>query len=302
MLRSLIPMVEFDRSTTVSTVRHLARNSTAPVVIADPPDTPLRVPCSARPTPMPSRGWCRWRRELSPSCSEPRDSTCCRASASPRRADLWFGAAVQSRTPLAIVLRSDLLDDLRAALALDQDLLDRAWNVLPGVHAGAPPILRLEEESHLARAQAGSDAQEEVEERLRSAVVSMVEQDRSGIARWSARAFDRLPANVRDLESAKMLDVGARTRLGAAIDMDALPAEVADGSRGSTLPTSARRSRPTVGVRLLDGAVQRSTSRASRARTSSRCQARTRRSWTSRGPTEAPRRLNTSRSPSPSSR
>ena len=60
--------------------------------------------------------------------------------------DLWFSAAVQSRTPLAIVLRSDLLDELRADLALDQALLDRAWVVLKGVHAGAPPILRLEEE------------------------------------------------------------------------------------------------------------------------------------------------------------
>ena len=97
--------------------------------------------------------------------------------------------------------------------------------------------------------------QEEVEERLRSAVVSIVEQNRSGIARWSARAFDRLPANVRDLESAKMLDVGARTRLGAAIDMDALPAEAADWLPW-VLPADLGTPSVDVGVRLLDGGVE----------------------------------------------
>ncbi len=66
----------------------------------------------------------------------------------------------------------------------------------------------------MARSQGHSSAQE-VDELLRSAVSSMVNEDRDGIARWSARAFERLPPTVRALESARMLNVGAKARLGS---------------------------------------------------------------------------------------
>ncbi len=168
-------------------------------------------------------------------------------------ADLWFSEAVQSRTPLAIVLRGDLLDDLRADLAGDPELLDRSWEVLRQVHAAAPAILRLEEELTWLGVRAGVEDPDRLVDGLQSALVSMVEQDRSGIARWTARALERLPAAVRDLHAAKMLDVGARLRLGSPVDVDSLPADAADW-----LPWVMPRDMGSVeiGVRLLEGAVE----------------------------------------------
>ena len=165
-------------------------------------------------------------------------------------ADLWFSSLVQSRTPLAIVLRVDVLEGLRTELARDRRLLDRAWDVIDSIHEDAAPVLKLEERLTWLGLRGNSSAQE-VDELLRSAVSSMVNEDRDGIARWSARAFERLPPTVRALESARMLNVGAKARLGRTIT----EAERADAGAwlAWVLPTLPQLD---IGVRLLEGAVE----------------------------------------------
>ena len=165
-------------------------------------------------------------------------------------ADLWFSPLVQSRTPLAIVLRADVVAALRAELAEDPRLLDGAWDVLQAIHENAPPVLRLEEQlTWLGLRGARSDT--DVDDLLRQAVFSMVDEDRSGIARWSARAFERLPQPVKRHETARMLNVGAKARLGTPID----PSETQDAPWWSWVVPSNLASIE-IGVRLLDGAVE----------------------------------------------
>lgn len=164
--------------------------------------------------------------------------------------DLWFSPLVQSRTPLAIVLRTETVDALRAELAEDLRLLDGAWDVLQAMHENAPPVLRLEEElTWLGLRGQRSDA--DVNDLLRQAVYSMIDQDRSGIARWTARAFDRLPQPVKRHEAARMLNVGAKARVGSPID----PAEAQDAPWLSWVVPSNLPSIP-INVRLLEGAVE----------------------------------------------
>ncbi len=165
-------------------------------------------------------------------------------------ADLWFSPLVQSRTPLAIVLRADVVEALRAELAADQRLLDDAWDVLQDAHRSAPPVLSLEEElTWLGLRGQRSDA--DVNGLLQQAVYSMVDEDRSGIARWTARAFDRLPQPVKRHETARMLNVGAKARLGTPID----PAETQDAPWWSWVVPSNLAS-ISIRVRLLEGAVE----------------------------------------------
>ena len=164
-------------------------------------------------------------------------------------ADLWFSPLVQSRTPLAIVLRADVVEALRAELAEDLRLLDGAWDVLRTTHETAPPVLRLEEQlTWLGLRGERSDA--DVNDLLRQAVYSMVDEDRSGIARWTARAFERLPQAVKQHEAARMLNVGAKARLGSPIDPADADAPGWSWVVPSNLPSISVR------VRLLDGAVE----------------------------------------------
>ena len=164
--------------------------------------------------------------------------------------DLWFSTLVESRTPLAIVLRADVLDDLRAELGADQAMLDRAWTVVEEMHASAPPVLHLEERLTWLGLR-DRDTGDEVDALLRQAVISMVDQNRDGIARWSARAYGRLPETVKSHESARMLNVGAKARLGTRIEPGEL--EGAEQWLAWVLPSQDP---VKIGVRLMRGAVE----------------------------------------------
>jgi 5-methylthioadenosine/S-adenosylhomocysteine deaminase len=167
-------------------------------------------------------------------------------------ADLWFSGLVQSRTPLAIDLRPDVLDELRTQLGADPALLLGAWSVLADIHRDVAVVVHLEERITFLSLVGDAASATEVDELLQSAVWSMVEQDRSGIARWAARAFERLPAWVRRSDSGQMLDVGSRARLGIRIATEDLPEDA-----GRWLPWVLPDARPVpVGVRLLEDGVE----------------------------------------------
>ena len=165
-------------------------------------------------------------------------------------ADLWFGSLVRSRNPLGIVLRVEVLDDLRSELAETPGLLDRAYRVVARIHRHDPPALQLEERLTWLGL-GGGGGTEEAERLLQQAVFSMVEEDREGIARWSARAFERLPASIRALEAGRMLDIGSKARLGTPITK--AEAEGAGDWLAWVAPAF-----PTLdaNVRLLEGAVE----------------------------------------------
>lgn len=168
-------------------------------------------------------------------------------------ADLWFSSLVRSRTPLAIVLRPDAVDELRKQLATEPEVLRRARAVLEEAHRDASAVVRLEETVTFLALSDEPGAQASIDELLQSAVWSMVEQDRRGIARWAARAFERLPQEVRRSEAGQMLDVGSRARLGARIVDEDLPADA-----GRWLPWVLPDGLPRlpVGVRLLEHGVE----------------------------------------------
>jgi 5-methylthioadenosine/S-adenosylhomocysteine deaminase len=168
-------------------------------------------------------------------------------------ADLWFSSLVQSRTPLAIVLRPEVLDELREQLSTEPELLRGAWAVLDEAHRDASAVVRLEERVTFLALTDEPGSQTSIDELLQSAVWSMVEQDRRGIARWAARAFERLPQEVRRSEAGQMLDVGSRARLGARIVEEDLPADA-----GRWLPWVLPDDLPRlpVGVRLLEHGVE----------------------------------------------
>lgn len=167
-------------------------------------------------------------------------------------ADLWFSGLVQSRTPLAIDLRPDVLEELRTQLGADPALLRQAWSVLADTHREVPAVVHVEERITFLTLVGDAIAASEIDELLQSAVWSMVEQDRTGIARWAARAFERLPDWVRRSDSGQMLDVGSRARLGIRIATEELPEDA-----GRWLPWVLPDASPVpVGVRLLENGLE----------------------------------------------
>ena len=165
-------------------------------------------------------------------------------------ADLWFGSLVQSRTPLGIVFRSELLPGLRSELAAEPHLLDEAYEMVKRAHAHEATAIQLEEELTWLGL-GGGGGTSEAARLLERAVYSMVTENREGLARWSARAFERLPATVQDLEQGRMLDLGSRARIGAKITTT----EAAAAGEWLAWVAPAFPTLP-ANVRLFDGAVE----------------------------------------------
>jgi hypothetical protein len=81
-------------------------------------------------------------------------------------ADLWFSPLVESRNPVAMVLRPDAAAELRHELyGHDPDRARRARQVVAEVHAQAPPTIQLLES--LAWLALSESRQVEIEEALR---------------------------------------------------------------------------------------------------------------------------------------
>ncbi len=111
--------------------------------------------------------------------------------------DLWAGPLVASTSVRGLVLDPAVADLLRHRLAADRRLLDAAHEVVSGLHADAPPTLRLEED--LVHAALTGDA-ERIAALLATALrTAEREPDRAaGIGRWADRALRAAPPMVRD--------------------------------------------------------------------------------------------------------
>ena len=146
--------------------------------------------------------------------------------------DLWFSPLVEVRGPSGVVLEGDeVLAELRAMLAADQDLLERARAVTARIHADTAPALVLEERlAHLGLCDPVDGA--EIDRAIDSVRAAMLEGEglrAERLARWTARAAPRLPKAVRERESAwKLL-------LHCSLHFDGL-----GPAMGEELPASAR--------------------------------------------------------------
>jgi hypothetical protein len=142
--------------------------------------------------------------------------------------DLWFSALVSARGLDGIVLDPDVASVLRErarAILLPPsgqaepddgpgpDDLRRTRDLIDQLHAGSPPVLRLEETVNwLAVSEA--DPAASIEAELQRAV-DAIRRGRTGISRWAARALPRMPEAARGTTAAWLLAQGARRRLGA---------------------------------------------------------------------------------------
>ncbi|MFI9206461.1 FxSxx-COOH system tetratricopeptide repeat protein, partial [Streptomyces sp. NPDC053048] len=125
--------------------------------------------------------------------------------------DLWFGDLVERRGAGHIVLRRDLLPDLRSELAalLRAASGDAAVHRLPGlvdeVHRHGSPALHAEEQAVWHAVQGGPHSESQIERALLPALRALVDERRDGIARWFAHAWGRLPDPVRKAKTAWQL-------------------------------------------------------------------------------------------------
>ncbi|HSK03492.1 MAG TPA: hypothetical protein VK932_19705 [Kofleriaceae bacterium] len=132
-------------------------------------------------------------------------------------ADLWFGPLAGVRSPGVLALDGEIVTELRRGVALDlrgpmeapgaREHVEAIAAVIARVHAGAPPLLRLEEEL-IAGLVLGRDP-EELDLRLRSVLGAMAHQHarRSSLASWAWAALPRLPLDHMVLPSAGALCV-----------------------------------------------------------------------------------------------
>ncbi len=171
-------------------------------------------------------------------------------------ADLWLSPLVQTRSPRGITLAPRIALRLRRELAATPDLFNDAWKLTEEMHRGGPPTIILEEKINRLSARLDARALVEIETLLRSVANTLVlNEERSGLANWAASALPRLPPEVRQLESARILAGAAYLRLSAY-----LPLEKA--SPGQELPEWITWALPKdlpkvgLGVQLVEGGVR----------------------------------------------
>ena len=175
-----------------------------------------------------------------------------RADAS-AESDLWFSNLVQKRSPLGIVLRYEIVDELRAALALNKRRLDAARRLIVKMHQYLSPALKLEEDI-IYYALAGNRAA--VRDALRSALVTLVAPDRASLADWAVQAYDRLPLAVRESEEGTNLALAAALRTGGNPSLSSVgSARLADSSWIASL-LGATHSRCQLWMRFIPRALQ----------------------------------------------
>jgi hypothetical protein len=167
-------------------------------------------------------------------------------------ADLWFSGLVHSRGPQGIILIPAVAEALRLELRHDPERLLAARRLVLEAHAYLPPTLTLEEEIAFLAAENEAGASDRIRDRLAAAVRALVEggTDRAGIAQWAVGALARLPEIAVRTESARILDVASRVRIG-----ERLPA-MDDAPEWLSWVVPERANRRRVSVRLLRRALE----------------------------------------------
>ena len=167
--------------------------------------------------------------------------------------DLWFSDWVGARIPGGIVLLPEVLPVLRAGLRqmlqadpTPRNPVSRVWSVISAMHRDISPALLLEERLTWLALTDAEGNRGEIEEELRTALLALVRDGRTGLADWTRRAWSRLPAEVLATTtawqlgavSARYTDLGARAAVPPSLrvaDVAAVARELED------VPLSVRR-------------------------------------------------------------
>ncbi|WP_242645410.1 FxSxx-COOH system tetratricopeptide repeat protein [Streptomyces triculaminicus] len=158
---------------------------------------------------------------------EPELMRAVRLTAAPRldvaaETELWFGDLVERRASGHIVLRRDLLPELRQELARqlatarEDAPVHRVGAIVDEAHRAGSPALHAEERAVWHAVRGGPRSERLIEEALLPALRALVDQHRDGVARWFAGAWGRLPEAVRKVKTAWQLATVTAALQGAA--------------------------------------------------------------------------------------
>ncbi|GHG61281.1 FxSxx-COOH system tetratricopeptide repeat protein [Streptomyces griseocarneus] len=158
---------------------------------------------------------------------EPELMRAVRLTAAPRldvaaETELWFGDLVERRASGHIVLRRDLLPELRQELgrllatAREDAPVHRVGALVDEAHRAGSPALHAEERAVWHAVRGGPRSERLIEEALLPALRALVDQHRDGVARWFAGAWGRLPEAVRKAKTAWQLATVTAALEGAA--------------------------------------------------------------------------------------
>lgn len=117
--------------------------------------------------------------------------------------DLWFGDMVEHRGFGYIVLNTQLLGELRDELgerlrrAGEDDPIHRLWPTFQQMRVGHSPAMIVQETATWQAVSGAPDADQQIDESLQPALRALVEEEREGIARWFAGAWETLPGRVQ---------------------------------------------------------------------------------------------------------
>jgi hypothetical protein len=131
-------------------------------------------------------------------------------------ADLWWSSLLESRTTRGIVLKAAeaqaFRSELRKLHRRDDPRPARAWEIVQAYHRRISPAVKLEEEiawQYVDLDQPGPV----IEKLLRTALVALVNERRTGLGPWAGRALPRLPKVAREQPSAWYLEQEAHAQL-----------------------------------------------------------------------------------------
>jgi WD40 repeat protein len=166
-------------------------------------------------------------------------------------ADLWLSELTHTRSPQGLTFHPEVAAVLRERLRASAVRMKEAWNLTQRLHAHLDETLKIEEKIGYLSANMSASAAAEIEVLLKSVLAAMVDGGRDALAHWTARALENFPTSVRNLETAQMLDAGARLRLGADVG-----AHDQDMPEWMSLVAPSNLPRTAIGVRLLSDGIE----------------------------------------------
>jgi hypothetical protein len=131
--------------------------------------------------------------------------------------DLWFSPLVASRGPDGITFYPEVTELLRRRLRdqVKRETVGQVWRVTQRLHRNLSPALALEERVAWHATVEASMSTQAIENELSRALVTLIEEDRPGVARWVAQAWPRLPVEARSTRTAWQLKEASSPYLGA---------------------------------------------------------------------------------------
>ncbi len=167
-------------------------------------------------------------------------------------AELFWSPLVDVHSTAGIVLRANVLDELRQSLGASTPTLDASWNVTKTLHERGPRALFHEEELTYLTVRGIDDPARAA--RARTLLRELVAGFHDGrLTMWGERAVLRIPRELFAIEEARMLAAGVARSSGNSRIWSRLPKELSPDAY-SWLGGTADELRPFY-VGLVDGGI-----------------------------------------------